>query len=626
MRVFALTHLWLASYGRAALILGLALAIGYPAGRRTLRGPAAPFLAVLLGLALLSLIICLLSWVHLFTRWTMVVIAVLALLASVSSLRRDLPGWRTACRSRGRPRPQVIMAFGILLLVLAFFSGLALYPVNGFDATSYHLPLARDLVAHHGLRFDPFVRYSFFPQTGESLFAVMLMLSTNPIRCGALEYSMLAVTALMLAAWFINARRGIGAGFVAAIVLLASPDVIFTGTTAYVDTTTMGFVLAALLVGLDGAREPARRRSSLFLMGIFIGAAASTKYTGLLFGALVAIGVLIAVRRSPLALWRDLAGAVAGACLVALPWYAWTIHTTGEPFYPFATSVFGGHHVWTPSEIAFQISDARASLPGFSSILHQVLRYLAGDLPYDTGAHRSPLSWLLGLGILGLAAPAARRDRAFLGVLVSGVLCIAASLQLSADPRYTVPAVGPLAVAAGMAAGHIWRALCGLRPLPSWRAIVIPIALIAATIVGLWTSVAFARDNVYDAGEPPITGNEVFDYVAARVPCYPAVEWLNAHAGPHYRAWGYVCEEARYYSAGLLISDTFGLGSRMRIFDNGGATLPPPDVLWHRLAPLRVGWMILPTGVPPNPHALEIGHHFRFVTALGSEFLYRVQP
>ncbi len=519
----------------------------------------------------------------------------------------------------------MLLGFAILLGALAFFSVLALYPVNGFDATSYHLPLARDLVRHHGFRFDPFVRYSFFPQTGESLFAIMLTFSTNPIRCGALEYSVLAVTVLLLPAWFLSARRGMGAGFVAAIVVLASPDVIFCGTTAYVDTLTMGFVLAALLVGLDGARDPDRRRSSLALMGIFIGAAASTKYTGVLFGGLVAIGVLIAIRRSPLALWRDLGAALAGFCLVALPWYAWTIHTAGDPFYPFAAGLFGSRHLWTPSEIAFQVSDARASLPGFSSILHQTLRYLSGELPYDTGVNRSPLSWLLGVGVLGLALPSARRDRAFLGVLAASVLCIVATLQLSADPRYTVPAVGPLAVGAGMAAQHIWRALARWRPILRWRGILVPGALAATTIVGLWTSVAFARDNVYDGGKPPITGAEVNGYVASRVPCYTAVKWLNGNAGPHYRAWGYVCEEARYYANSLLISDTFGLGSRMRIFDNGGATLPAPDVLWRRLAPLHVGWIILPTGVPPNPHAIEAGHRFRLVAATGAEFIYRVE-
>src|SRR5581483_8937690 len=221
--VIALAHLWLASYGRAALILGLAALLGYPAGRKHLRGAAAPLLAILLGLAVLSLIICLLSWVHWFDVWSMVAVTGVAFASSALCVRHDLSRWRRVLRARRRYGPVTLLGFGLLIAALVFFSVLALYPVNGFDATSYHLPLARDLVRHHGFKYDPYVRYSFFPQAGEAVFAVMLMLSRNPVRCAALEYSVLAVTVLLLPCWFISVGRGFGAGFIAAIVVLASP-------------------------------------------------------------------------------------------------------------------------------------------------------------------------------------------------------------------------------------------------------------------------------------------------------------------------------------------------------------------------------------------------------------------
>jgi hypothetical protein len=606
-------------------VLGIGLALGYPSGRRFLRGPAAPLLGVLLGLALLSLIVCLLSWLRWFAGWSVIVVTALALAASARCLRADLPQWRQRWRSRPAPSLAVVTCFSVLLIALVGFSVLALYPANGFDATSYHLPLARDLVRHHGLTYDPFVRYSFFPQAGESIFAVMLLLSGNPIRSSALEFSALAVVVLLLPCWFVGSGRTVGAGFVAGIVVLASPVVVFCGVTDYVDTWTMGFVLAGLLVGLDGAADGNRPRGSLVLMGAFLGEAAASKYTGVLFGACVVVGVLVATPRSPLALLRDLGGAVGGFCLLAVPWYAWTVHTTGDPVYPFAIGLFGNRHgLWTAWEISFQDVVARASpQPGFSSILHQALQYLAGDISYDTGLNRSPLSWLLGAGVFGLAVPSARRDRAFLGVLFAEVLCIAASLQLSADPRYTVPAVGPLAVAAGLVADHAMSmvplARLGLR----WRAVLTPAAFIAAAVVGLWTSAGYARD-VYGGGKPPISGHQVDGYLAARIPCYTAVGWLNQFAGPSYRAWGYVCEEVRYYAHGLLISDTFSVGSRPRIFDDDGSTLPSAAVLWQRLAPLHVGWMILPAGTPPNPETLEQGRRFTLVTTTGTADIYRV--
>ena len=71
------------------------------------------------------------------------------------------------------------VSVAVLLAALLGFSLLTLYPPSdlSYDTTLYHLPLARDLVHHHGLVYDPFVRYSFFPQANESLFAVTMLLS-----------------------------------------------------------------------------------------------------------------------------------------------------------------------------------------------------------------------------------------------------------------------------------------------------------------------------------------------------------------------------------------------------------------------------------------------------------------
>ncbi len=71
--------------------------------------------------------------------------------------------------------------FATLGAVLVAVSVLVLYPSTAFDAPSYHLPLARDLVRQHGLVYDPFVRYSFFPQANEAMFAVMMLFSRRTL-------------------------------------------------------------------------------------------------------------------------------------------------------------------------------------------------------------------------------------------------------------------------------------------------------------------------------------------------------------------------------------------------------------------------------------------------------------
>ena len=113
-------------------------------------------------------------------------------------------------------------------------------------------------------------------------------------------------------------------------------------------------------------------------------------------------------------------------------------------------------------------------------------------------------------------------------------------------------------------------------------------------------------------------------YLALRVGCYSEVAYLNEIHGSHYRVWGYTCEQAHYYAQGLLLGDAFSVGARDRIFNNGGSKLPSPMVLAQRLAPLHVGWIILPSGTPNKPQDLEVGHLFRFVHSADGEDLYKV--
>ncbi len=76
--LIALAHLWLASYGRVAVVLAIAMCLGYPVCRNTARGPVAPALALLVGMALFSLAVCLLSWLRIFTGLAIALLGIAA--------------------------------------------------------------------------------------------------------------------------------------------------------------------------------------------------------------------------------------------------------------------------------------------------------------------------------------------------------------------------------------------------------------------------------------------------------------------------------------------------------------------------------------------------------------------
>jgi len=623
-------HLWATSYGTAGLVLLIALCCGYPLARNVLRGPAAPFLWLFVGIAAFGFIVSILAWLRLFDRLSVWLVAAAAAATSIGFLVGDVPRWRRQWRGRRRgqvPWATVLIGTALLLVLLLGFSLLSLYPSNSFDSTSYHLPLAMDLIHSHGLRYDQFARYSFFPQANESMFAVALLITRNQTAAAALEFSVLAAVALLLPLWFLGIGRRFEAGLIAACIVLSSPEVIFTGTTPYVDTWTMAFVLVGVVVTLTAVQQRPTSFAALALGGAMIGEAAASKYTGGLFGAIGVAGALLAGNRPTLSL-KTPAALAGGFLLIAAPWFAWTLHTTGDPIYPLGTSIFGNRRgLWTSDEIQWQYFVARGQVgPGFISILRRLWGFIrgvavGGDIPPGS----SPLNWSLAGCVVGLAIPSARRDRAYLGSLLPGVACGLVALNVSADPRYFVPAIGILALSCGLAADHVIKLLARLGRKRRYMDWAIPVATVLLLAVILRASVKFGTDTENAVGLPPTTPAAVSGFIGARVACYDAVEYLNAHYGSHYRAWGYICEQARYYAHGLLISDVFSTGSRRRVFDSQGNVLPPVRTLWQRLRPLHVRWVILQTSVVPHPAALESGKLFKLEATIGPEYIYRMR-
>jgi hypothetical protein len=616
--------LWLADYGQAAAILLGALCLGYPVARRVLRGPAAVPLMVLIGLACLDLIVCLLAWLHIFGDISLIVVGILAVGASVTGLREDVPHWRGS-RPSAAPRWPLLTCTGALLVVVVGLSWFVVYPVSTGDALNYHLPLAANLIAHHGLSYDPFIRFSFFPQGNEAIYAVVLLISRNGTGAAALEFAVLCVGGLALPAWFSGSGRRPAAGLLAGLVVLASPVVIWVATAPMVDAWTLTFILAATLVGLEAAEARIPSRAGFGLMGLLVGEAASAKYTGLAYGVFAVAGVLIA---GGLPLVRTaIASCLAGAAMLIVPWYAWTLHTTGDPLYPFGTSIFGNRPgLWNSSEIQAQTISQRGLLQSsVSAIFSRDIQYLRGQVLYNTGPHRSPLSWWLGSGYLGLLLRRARRDRVFLGLAATGLASMAFDVTQSADPRMFVPAVGPLALLAGIAAQHLLDRLSPIRwswPRSGRIAALWCAAAVAATI---WTPahyILWYRDTY---GPPPATPAARVTYLSYFLPCYRAVLWLNQHAGSQYRAWG-ECAGTRYYARGVLIGDAFSIGASDRIFSGYPGSIPPPGILWARLEPLDVRWLILPAMPRPSRALLDRHGLFTFVASAGQEDVFRVMP
>ena len=124
---------------------------------------------------------------------------------------------------------------------------------------------------------------------------------------------------------------------------MSTPWAATLGQIAYVEAPLCLFTLATLAIAQWVVDEdaPSSRRRGL-LAGLFGGAAAAVKYTGVVYVALPLGGLFLvrAVRRR--LGWGEVAATLAGGVLVFGPWLLKNTLETGNPVYPLAYSVFGG--------------------------------------------------------------------------------------------------------------------------------------------------------------------------------------------------------------------------------------------------------------------------------------------
>jgi hypothetical protein len=471
-----------------------------------------------------------------------------------------------------------------LLLLGAFLATLALYPPLGFDATTYHLPAAREMVESHRLPWLPDSRLPVFPQVNELLFALTLLAGDDrAARC--LELAMAGLVALAVYAWVADKGRAgepaarpraetssaptrftarharplrrmplgsglrIWVGVWAGALWLGSPYVVLYGADAYVDVglALFGF-LAVAAVDRWGVTGHPRWAA---LAGVFAGAAAGVKYQGLFFVALVPIAVFVPILGRERAAGRGrraqaAALALTAALLVAGPWYGRVLQATGNPVFPFFPEVFG-ESAWSPAP-GPPSSSSSSSSPAES------LRALAlgAARPWTRWTGPPPFNpWLLAL------APAALlllgRPRAPARAILLGLAYAPCSWLFAPDPRYLLPALPWAAAAAALGLGRLAEGLgLGRR-----RGL--------AAAAGLAAALAFAAPGIVYAGYwiarlgPVPRGAEARErFLEQRRPGYAAIAELDRRHGASYTVYVYDAPDLRYFVRGRMLGDWTG--------------------------------------------------------------------
>ena len=362
---------------------------------------------------------------------------------------------------------------------------LALRPEVSWDASAYHLTLAKHFLAAGGFEPLPFSVYAHWPLATELLYAAALAIQDYTLA-KALHFGFGLATLWALYLGARNFQRA-ESGWLAAPLTLANPIFLFELGVAYVELAYAFFFAAGLLFMIQWKQCDGASRSALWLAGLCCGGMAGLKGTGIVgAGALALLALPPIIGRLRRGESRAAGGdALALGLPIALlwgPWLAKSALATGNPLYPLLYGVFGGPD-WSAA-LSEQLTGWLRSIGMGRELLDYALLpvrvIVSGGPGYDRFGGQLGLQWLV---LLPLALAFVRRPVVGAVLAASGSYFVLWALG-SQQVRFLIPLLGPLSLAAAIA----WsEAVARLAPARS-RRVLLAVGLGCAVLLALHTA------------------------------------------------------------------------------------------------------------------------------------------
>lgn len=536
MLVFALTRL--------AVICGFAVS-AYGFGRPVLghlrfdgRGERLA-LGTTLGLGVIGTASLVLGLFGALNRPLVMILVAAGLALAVFSLRRRLPDFEKREPSAGWLRSATI-AIGAAVVAIALVRGL--YPPTAFDATMYHLPMAKAYAAHGRVAPNPDLRFPVFPALNETLFADAMLLCDD-VSAQLVETLFFGLLTAGVAIWGARAG-GEAARFWAVALWVSNPVALSLASVAYVDMGLAAFAFFSVYASARWleSKDPGWAR----VAGAFAGFAAATKYSGLFFVVLAAGALVLRIlRRDALARREPFAFAAAASAAGGL-WYILDWRWTGNPIWPFAGKIFG-YRFWSPEDVASLLWSLRKYGSGRSLRDFLLLPYRLIFEQSRTEARVLPLLFVL----LPLAVWAAIRRRELRWPAAAAAAYFVFWFETTQQVRFLLPVVPLLSVLGACGVATLVDSARGQWRPRSRLAVTIGMAILAGAALAV-----VVRDASIDRSVPTTSAER--ELYLERLVSYPFYRDLNQRLNGNYAVYAFRDENMTYYCDGRHLGDWFG--------------------------------------------------------------------
>lgn len=489
------------------------------------------------GLFVLAHLVLLLGLLGLFT--TRAIFAMIAVYALVGWAEHAIMAREAAGASlRQHPRSATLCC-GLACFFFAATSFASCFlPPTGleWDSLSYHLADPQIYLNAHKVIYLPWESHSNFAFLLEMLYAIGL--SVHSIALAKLfhwTFGLLGGIAV-----YLLTKRASGSGLaacVAAVLYASTPLIVWEAGTSYVDLAPGAFLTLALLALTRSRDEGMRSNIALdarfaALAGLMLAGMLSVKATSLVTIALLCGGLILWGIMSQQGRIAAARAALLGTVSIGLgsAFYLKSWIYTGNPFFPFAYSVFGGRYwnrdlgaAYTASQNAFGVGhDAYSFLTAPWNVTLSLLhgREHAFNDVYSPFITIGPcfLAAALSLSAMGGRPPQTIRLLAGYMIGVFGTWFI-----LTQQVRYLMPALPVMAALTGWLTAFLFT---------SGRAA--GKALIALSVLNVLFC-GYVSAFVLIAGWPAIAGGEGErnSYIQRGLESYGAMQYINSSAPPN---------------------------------------------------------------------------------------------
>ena len=432
-------------------------------------------------------------------------------------------GFATPRRKPTVPRTALDLAAGAVFFVIGLCTLIAaLAPPGGleWDALSYHLTVPATYVREHRIFYIPYDHHSNFPFLLQMLYALMLGVKSvgGAKLCHWLCGALLTASVYTFACRVHGGETGKRIGIVAALLVAASPIVIWEAGIAYVDLATALFTWLSVYALL--LPKP-RYTLSAVLMGFALG----TKWTVLGFWGIVLVGIVGADwfynRRLAAETVKRAAGWGILSFALAVPWLLRSYLFAGSPVYPYFYNIFGGHY-WNAANAAQYAADQATLGLGKAPIMLLLAPWLANVSPTVQKFNEYPFSLAAALVPLLLCAPfrLGKFGKRSVALAVFALAGYVFWFFLVQGTRYFLPLLPAVALLAAETMVALWETGRGFARYAA-------AGIVAASAI---YGARFASDIATPAARVVFGTQTRADYVSSNQffdALYPACAWIN---------------------------------------------------------------------------------------------------